>query len=387
MPDSSSSPLRHCWLTKAIVSPFRRPIHPAFAGGLELPDDVEMGPLRHHRTRRPVDRRLEDRHASPPRLKGSYLYAGPLILEFGHFLSESIHRLLPGWALEPHLPILFAAPRGQAISAFDVAYVRQTLDFLGVQPDRVHVTHHAVQVDRLLAVEQGSDLGGGPKPAYLDLLDDFSTPRLDRAAPIGPTPERIYVSRSRMPAGLLLGERYLENLLAESGFSVYRPEEHTLVDQMLAYRHACQVIFPEGSACHGTELLGRQLQQVALLNRRPAPKPAMFRAVLKPRARRYAEFQQNRFVGALPIGPARPPLAHSGVSVFNVDGLLDFLAADGLADIRGSFDRKVYAETVRQDFERHVAWALVHPRTSPDEVRAAAPGLLQEINQALGTGP
>jgi hypothetical protein len=186
-----------------------------------------------------------------------------------------------------------------------------------------------------------------------------------------------------MPAGLLLGERYVESLLAEAGFSVYRPEEHPLVDQMNVYRHARQLIFPEGSACHGAELLGRQLQRVALLNRRPAPKPAMFRAVLKPRARHYAEFERNRYVGALPIGPARPPLAHAGVSVFEVDGLLEFLAAEELADLRARFDRAAYADAALRDFDRHVAWALAHPRTNPDDVRAAAPPLQHQVEQAL----
>jgi len=383
LPHSNPLPLTHRWLARAIVSPFRRPIHPAFAGGLELADDADLAPLRHHRTRRPVDRRLDDRNLSPPRLMGSYLYGGPLILEFGHFLSESIHRLLPGRALAPELPILFAGPRGSEPLSLQVAYVQQVLQFLGVPPERVHVTHHAVEVDRLLVIEQGSDLGGGPKAAYLDLLDRFSPERLDQLAPGRPAPERVYVSRSRMPAGLLLGEHYLEGLLAEAGFAIYRPEEHALVDQMHVYRHAHQLIFSEGSACHGTELMGRQLRQVALLNRRPAPKPAMFRAALKPRARHYADFQGNRFVGALPIGPARRPLAHAGVSLIEIDGLLDFLAAEGLAELRGRFDRAAYADAARRDFDRHVAWALAHPRTNPDDVRAATPPLQQQVEQAL----
>lgn len=330
-----------------------------------------------------MDRRLDDRPASPPRLKGTYLYAGPLLLEFGHFLSESIHRVLPGLALEPDLPILFAAPRGPAISVFDFAYVRQTFEFLGIAPERVHVTTHAVKVDRLLVVEQGSDLGGGPKQSYLDLLDRFSGPRLDRAKPGGPMPERAYVSRSRMPAGLLLGESYVEQLLEESGFTIYRPEEHALVDQMLAYRHARELIFPEGSACHGVELMGRELKHVALLNRRPVPRLSVFRAVVRSRAQRYADFEGNHFVGALPIGPTRPPLAHTGVSLFDVDGLLGFLAAEGFADLRRRFDKTAYAEAARRDFDRHVAWALAHPRTDPNDVREAAPALLTEIDRVL----
>lgn len=377
--------LQHRWLNDAVVSPFRRPVHPDFAGGLHPPEGPAPAFLRHHRSRRPVDQALPAGN-DPKRLKGAFLYGGPLILEFGHFLAESVARLLPGLRLEPELPVLFAGPRGtDHHDALRPSYVQQVLAFLGVPLQRVHVVQQPVQVDRLLVVEQGSDLGGGPKPAYLDMLDDFSPGRLD-ALSRGPGAERVYVSRSRMPAGRLLGERYLEALLAEAGFLVYRPEDHTLVEQMNTYRSARQLVFPEGSACHGTELLGRQLQQVILLNRRPAPKPAMFRAILRPRARRYAELASNPFVGALPIGMARPPLLHRGVAVFDVPALLDLLEAEGVARLHDCFDHQAHADCVRADFEEHLAWALEHPRTDARDVRAAAPQLARTLDQLL-SGP
>jgi hypothetical protein len=385
MPPGTEPTLHHRWLNDASVLPFKRPIHPGFTGGPLWPDEPGMDRLRHHRSRRPVDRRPDDSaRTAPASLAGAYLYGGPLMREFGHFMAESIHRLLPGLAIAPDLPVLFAGNRGEPEPARpQPAFVHELLGMLGLPPERVHVVHRAVRVDRLLVVEQGSDLGRGPKSDYLDLLDRTVPLRLDALAPAEPAPERVYVSRSRLPAGRLLGEGYLEGLLAEAGFHVYRPEEHPLVAQMQVYRQARQLIFSEGSACHGTELLGRQLQHVALLNRRPAPKPGMFRAVLRPRARRYAEFLGNPFVGALPIGPVRPPLAHTGVSVFDVPGLLQFLAAEGLADLHGRFDLGAYAEAARRDFDAHVAWALQHPRTDADAVRDAVPALAQALEAAL----
>jgi hypothetical protein len=60
-----------------------------------------------------------------------------------------------------------------------------------------------------------------------------------------------------MLTGHFLGEQYLESLLVKSGYTLFTPENLSLVEQMRQYLEADVVLFAEGSACHGVELLGK----------------------------------------------------------------------------------------------------------------------------------
>ena len=80
----------------------------------------------------------------------------------------------------------------------------------------------------------------------------------------------VYVSRSQQRGGIL-GEAYLERVFEQAGGLAIRPEELPLERQMEIYSGARKLVFCEGSAVHGLQLLGRLPSEVIILKRRDRP--------------------------------------------------------------------------------------------------------------------
>jgi hypothetical protein len=128
----------------------------------------------------------------------------------------------------------------------------------------------------------------------------------------------LYVSRAGLRARFA-GEGYLEVVLREAGFRVLRPETVSLEAQLSAYAGAETIVFAEGSALHGPQLMGRSLGDVTVLTRRAGWNLA--RAVLHPRAKslRYVEAVQS-LVHGLDLGGE--PADYFGLSILEPEMLL-----------------------------------------------------------------
>ena len=83
-------------------------------------------------------------------------------------------------------------------------------------------------------------------------------------------PERIYISRSRLPAhrGGLVGEALLEELLAAEGYAMYHPQTEEQADQIAQYKAARDIISVDCSPLHLVGFVGNSDQRVAVLTRR-----------------------------------------------------------------------------------------------------------------------
>jgi len=351
-------------LSNARVQAFRHPLVApppvGFNGGVVVDPSVpDHQRLRHSRYWRPVD------HFDPAagfalRLKGQFLYFGPIYDHFGHSMSEMVHRLIP--ALK-----LFGNARLLMVDALDTGpprdyaqlppFLLEILGLLGIGPDRVVIINKDMTVAQLSVCEQGSDFGGGPKAGYLPYLTEAISPRLD-ALYQGTLPlSKLYVSRSRhRPGGSFLGESYLEERLVEEGFTIFHPQEYSLLFQMQVYRSAEAIVFAEGSACHGTELLGEEsLGDCHLLVRREDHRE-IFGRVLRTRSRSYHDLSGAITLGTAMLNPDDSPQSHLGVSLYRTDDLLAYFRGHGLARLAG-FDKGEYVTRARADLARYgEAW-------------------------------
>ncbi|WP_182085130.1 glycosyltransferase 61 family protein [Aureimonas sp. ME7] len=343
-------------LRDAKVQAFTAPIVDfpvGFRGGPVLGD--RHSEFRHLRAWRPYDR-PDDRADYDERLSGSFTYAGPLYDHFGHFISEMVHRILPGRAQGLPSRLLFVTARGHSVHrnwAGLPPHVRSVLEFLDVGEEDIVVLDQNAIVDDLFVPRQGAVLNGPPTEAYLDLLRTHSTRRLDRMFGDRPRPERIYVSRSALgvPGGIL-GERYLEHQFAREGFTIFRPEEHSYPEQIDHYRKAETVVFAEGSACHGAELLGRGMMGNTVLVPRTGCQTPLFVPVLQPRSRRFSVLSASHYLGTLFADPAtKAPLFHRGVALVDSRTIADELAGLGAASF-ASFSHRRYAAHAARDFVR-----------------------------------
>ena len=345
--------LAHATIADARVQAFRHPLVAppplGFCGGPVLDDPA----LRHTRYHQPVDRLAADADFSE-RLDGHYLYAGPVYHHFGHFMAEMAHRFLPAqraFGVDGQRWLMVGAQGGSTRLADYPAFVTDALWWFGIDPDDVTIVTRDVVVERLSVAEQGSDFGGGAKLGYVAALADHAP---DMALFDLPTAARVYVSRRGIPGGGFLGERYLEDQLEGEGFHIYHPQDHGLVEQMAMYAGAETVVFPEGSACHGTEMLGLGMMgRTVLLSRRPSHRE-IFTRVLLPRSREFHVFDGASYLGS--AWPAGEPSEHMGVSLFDPAALVAFMRACGVARLEG-FDAAAYRDAARADLMQYVAGA------------------------------
>ena len=347
----------------------------AFVGGPVLGDRPGGRRLRHTRRREPVDS-FAPALVDAVRLAGSYAYLGIGFGHFGHIMAEMVHRIVPTRQIVSDPQWLIVVERGMRsdFAALPVL-TRNILALFGIDAGTCTVIGTDAIVDELLIVEAGSDLGGGPKDWYLDLLRAAGPLR---TIPGGDYPKKLYVSRSGLghESGFL-GERVLEDALTTAGFHVMHSQTLPLAEQMARYAAAEVLVFPEGSAIHGVELFGRgALGHTVLMNRRDRPR-TQFMPVLGARAARFDAFAGNRYLGSVVRNPAGVLLEHRGVTAIALQAFSAFLEEIGVAR-PGAVSPIAYLAAAHEDLERYIAHSPtpVEPVLA-DELRAALCGVIE----------
>ncbi|GLS86075.1 hypothetical protein GCM10010873_10490 [Cypionkella aquatica] len=212
---------------------------------------------------------------TPEYQPGRWLWGGKLLNHFGHFLIESTGRL---WALDHvqgQLDGIVFIPEGPMTGADQAAelkgFQRLFFDLLGITLP-IKVLTKPTRFEHLEVPGQGfgiGPLGGGTDPFRAYIQKNFAI----QVQPEGG--ERLYISRSELDVSLggILGEMRLERYLAENGYEVFHPQNHSLTDQIARYKAAKQVVGLDGSALHLFAMAGTPEQRVALIKRRSGPAP------------------------------------------------------------------------------------------------------------------
>lgn len=262
-------------------------------GGPIWPDwDNQVGP-RFCREGAPFDDRPDD--PDPPVAispVAEVSWCGPVHGHYGHMVADFGMRIIPSMTYRPETPLLFSIPppRLQALAAMPRSrrfaktpkFFREILAYAGARPKDV-VISVAPELFRTLHVHpQPEQLYViGPSPDHLALMGAHARRKL------GPLQQggAVFVSRAGMSARFA-GESYLEQVLAAAGMRIFRPEQHSVTDQIRTYRAADTLVFSEGSAVHTLQFLGGGLGTVVVLERRPGNRIA--EASLQPRCRHLA---------------------------------------------------------------------------------------------------
>jgi len=249
--------------------------------GPVYPDFEQQGAARHCRGNGPID------HCPPvpppaqpiPVLDETLLWGGCLVAHFGHFTAEFIHRLLPSVQACPDLRILYVTSPGEASKPWP-AFIQAIFEYLGVA-DRILVLDRYTRVKTLLVMPQQECLGGRHAPSAEYLAQLRARQALLPAVPAQQEGGVLFVSRGRVGKGLL-AEWALDEFFESLGAKIFHPELHSLEAQLAAYLSHASVVFSEGSALHGLQLLGSVPADVAVLVRRPGRFGEVF---LTPRVR------------------------------------------------------------------------------------------------------
>ena len=219
------------------------------------------------------------------------IYGGVLIRHFGHFFHESLSRLWWLGSVEA-MPIRLqsAAASLQSLNS-DVCffmppwsdrgkdltpYMEEILAGLGLKPERVRIISEPTHFQRILVPFQ--PWGFCLNPSRVDELYGCDSLQLmrnlmasygaqkqsalipaDRATACSPitnqakdTPLRVFVSRSALPLdlGRLIGDVILDQVLAEAGYLIFHPENHSISEQIALYSSADELVFIDGSSLY-----------------------------------------------------------------------------------------------------------------------------------------
>jgi hypothetical protein len=326
-------------------------------GGPIWPDFGSQVHARHCRQGIPVDTEPVPKLDGASSERRPLAWAGPIVPHFGHQLAEFSMRLWPTLRVWPDALMAFGVHTKSAYRSVQHTprFFREVLSWFGVPDDRVSIVADPRIASHVFVAPQAEQIGGpAPQVDYLDSLEELATRRLGKCQRSG----FAYVSRAGMGVRFA-GEEYLERALASAGARIIRPELLSLKIQLRAYLSAEHLIFAEGSALHGAQLLGRSLEDVTVLVRMRGVRVA--EASLAPRARslRYIDATSGVLNGLWPSGNT----AHDvGMPVLLESAVLDAFDRLGLP-IRATWRTADFLSARNADIERWLLSELA--RTTP----------------------
>lgn len=305
--------------------------------------------------------------APEPLIEGEYCYAGAVTGHFGHYMAEMSHRILPTQLQTTPARRLYIAPNG----ARSITYqqlprtAREVADYFLIRPQSIRIVSCDSVVQSLYVCEQGSDLGGGPKDGYVDDLGSYADERLRQIHRNDTAIPKVYVSRSGvLTGGTFLGERYLESILEQDGFFIFKPENYSLTRQMDVYSKADVVVFADGSACHGVELLGRNsVRRCYLLSRRAESVVAAFVNIFTQRTETFEVLNEFHSLGTFIHDEATGmPWEHLSVCLYHPDALAAFFKTHQISKLTG-FNKTEYIASAARDLVRYFSYNVKHHRS------------------------
>lgn len=300
---------------------------------------------------------------------------------FGHTVAETVPRLAQALADCPEdWPLVFTC-RQKLVPPDLSPMFRAVMDWLDVPLERILLCSEQTVFRQLHVAAQAEHLNSRQPTSdhYLDLLET----RVHHKLPDAPKEGIAFISRAALPArkGIHAAEGYLGDCLRQLGVQVVYPEELPLAEQMHLYASRCHLVFSEGSAIHGRQLIGRQDQHISVLRRRKGSRIAQ--AQIEPRCTKLDYV--SCYGGALSVtGSNGKPVLHAMVSLYRVERLHAYFDSIGVplrtiwndADYREARDRDVLRWLNEMYNLRLTRW--LRPTNAPDHI-------LQQLD-ALGLG-
>jgi hypothetical protein len=335
-------------------------------GGPKWPDWEHQTAARQCRYGKPDDTEPAEAEQTAT-LEGPLAWGGAITPLFGYQVADFSTRLLPTLDEKPDARFAYSM-RENFRDQFrewegTPAFFRDLLEWYGIGRDRVELIAEPTLVELLDVAPQAEQFyGPGPEPWYLDLLDAHLKAKLgdvERA-------RSLYVSRADQRAGFA-GESYLEEVFAQVGFRVLRPETVSIGDQVRAYLEAESLVFAGGSALHGVQLIGHGLGDVTVLCRRQRRRPAEVPLTARARSLRYIDAVRGVVHGLSAQGA---PLDSRGLTILDPERLR------GALPLGEAWDGNTFAEAVEADVK---AWLKEEQESGSWEV----PGSPERVADSL----
>ncbi|MBL4806190.1 MAG: glycosyltransferase family 61 protein [Rhodobacteraceae bacterium] len=308
----------------------------------------------------PVDKRPDNPAQIDVYVDGPLIWGGSIHPHFGHFIAEYASRILQSQKCYGDVPFLFGCSNRPLARAGTIdkapAHFLPTVRWLGLNSEQIRFCTQNMKISTLLVASQAEQLVALRRKRhdltlsseYLDLLDQ----NVLRNNLLSVPNKLVFVSRAKLAPHLdrYAGSVYLDELLKSLGAFVFYPERHTLTEQLAVYAGAENLIFAEGSAIHGLQLLGRGLGAVTILNRRKGTLVAEYN--LRPRCKELQYFDIMANVFAMSSLDKLPHM-HCNMATFDLDCLFAAFLNSGI-DLSKNWDAVKYQIAVKEDMKSWV---------------------------------
>ena len=156
-----------------------------------------------------------------------------------------------------------------------------------------------------------------------------------------------------------MGEGFLIQQFERLGIAVIEPSEFSLRAQMMFYRNAKTIVFMDGSAVHGRQLLGYVPQDIHILARRIGSR--ICESGMTPRCDNLYYHDTSLETFAF-YGDTGFLWAHLAVSLMNLTAIFELFRQLGFS-IQDDWDMAAYEQSVKADL---ADWLAIHfPNTDP----------------------
>ncbi len=359
----------------------------AHQGGPLWPNWDHQLEARHCRNGHPIDdlpTMLHDNNTDS--ITEPSAWCGAIVNHFGHQIADFSTRILQTRNAYPKIKFLFSSKASKQYTTLAQTPVlfRSLLSWYNLQPDRVKMITQPTSVRDLLVAPQAEQLikygppskelnleQYGPSSKYLDLVDEH----VDRKLPKCPCQGIIFVSRAGVKIHFA-GEAYLERLMQSVGIQVMRPETLPLNEQIATYAAADQLIFSEGSALYGLQLLGRSVGQVHVLVRRPGFRLAKNLLTARTNKVSYIDVSQGILCSIHPNGNLN---RCQGLPIFNEDALVSYLHSIQ-SKMGNRWNRIQYLAARDTDIKQWLQWIIPQTVTQSALAREHILKSLRELN-------
>jgi hypothetical protein len=305
--------------------------------------------------------------AGPPEpLNEPAVWGGHVDPHFGHLVSELLTRL--PWSVRERPDDLYVFAAGPGIGAAGMSDVFwEILAWFGLSRAQVRFVDAPLRAAELRVWPQGEQANWGrPDISYLRALEAIAA--RNGLSPVAS--DLLYVSREGLAAeamGAHAGEGYLVSLLRGLGVRAIDPGALPLCEQLAHYAGARDIVFAEGSAMHGRQLLARIGQRITVLVRRPAERLAEGALGARVRDLHYAEAARHLAVAIRADGAE---LTQRALSFYDPPALFAAFARHGI-DLAPHWDEAAYRAARDADSAAWAAAIEAEPaRYLMDETRA-----------------
>lgn len=248
-----------------------------------------------------------------------FVYGGMMGGHFGHFIAEHVHRLwIVGLPEFQNATVVYTSDNPDRKPP---KFFLDAMHYFGVR-DWV-VLDKPTRIERLTIAESGKVL---KRPQAADYDTHLQRIAANHTLKNPAKPEKVAILRGHLTKGRLLGELALESFLEREGYVAYRPEDHSLMDQLSTIASAKKIVISDGSSCHLFDLLPKLGCDVAFLARRPGAQ--LDRNSLEGKVARLASFKDVSIVGR-PWRPDGTFKKNAGLGFAPPEAIVAFLREHG----------------------------------------------------------